>query len=170
MTSSTQTVTLTNGGNSALNISSLTITGTNAADFAEVADTCGTSVAAGANCTIGVAFTPSTASSETASVTIADNVTGSPQTASLSGSGIHDVGLSWTPSTSSGIVGYNIYRGTAPGGESSTPLNSTPVAGTTFTDESVAAGSTYYYVVTAVGSDDVQSPASGETTAVVPSS
>ena len=168
-TSSTQVVTLTNGGNTALSISSLTITGTNAADFAEVADTCGSSVAAGANCSIGVAFTPSTSNSETASLAIADNATGSPQTVSLSGSGIHNVGLLWTPSSTSGVVGYNVYRGTTPGGENSTPLNSTPTSGATFTDESVTAGATYYYVVTAVGSDGSQSPASAESSTTVPS-
>jgi hypothetical protein len=169
VTSSTQIVTLTNGGNTALSISGLTITGTNAADFAEVADTCGSSVAAGANCSIGVAFTPSTSNPETASLTIADSATGSPQTVSLSGSGIHNVGLLWTPSSTSGVVGYYVYRGTTPGGESSTPLNSTPAAGTNLTDGSVTAGSTYYYVVTAVGSDGTQSPASAESSTTVPS-
>jgi hypothetical protein len=169
ITSSAQTVTLTNGGTTALSISSLTITGTNAADFAEVADTCGSSVAAGANCTIGVAFTPSISSPETASITVADNVTGSPQTVGLSGSGMHNVNLSWTPSSTSGVVGYNIYRGSTSGGESSTPLNSAPVGATAFTDEGVTAGSTYYYIVTAVGADDAQSSASGETSTAVPS-
>jgi len=169
ITSSTQTVTLTNGGNTALNISSLTITGTNAADFADVANTCGSSVAAGANCTIAVAFTPSTCNSETASITVTDNGTGSPQTVSLSGSGMHNVNLSWTASSGSGIMGYNIYRGATSGGESSSPLNSAPVGGTGFTDEGVTAGSTYYYIVTAVGADDVQSSASGETSTTVPS-
>ena len=114
--------------------------------------------------------TPSTSSSETASISVADNVTGSPQTVSLSGSGIHNVNLSWTASTTSGVVGYNVYRGTTSGGESSTPLNSSPVSGTTFMDESVTAGSTYYYVVTAVGSDGVQSSVSGEVSVTVPSS
>jgi hypothetical protein len=168
LTSSTQIVTLTNGGSTAVSISSLTFTGTNAADFAEVADTCGSSVAAGANCSISVDFTPSTSKPETASLAIADNATGSPQTVSLTGLGIHNVDLLWTPSTTSGVVGYNVYRGTTSGGESSTPLNSTPVTGATFTDQSVTAGTTYYYVVTAVGSDDTQSPASGESSTMVP--
>jgi fibronectin type 3 domain-containing protein len=66
-------------------------------------------------------------------------------------------------------VGYNVYRGTTPGGENSTPLNSTPTSGATFTDESVTAGATYYYVVTAVGSDGSQSPASAESSTTVPS-
>jgi hypothetical protein len=168
-TSAAQTVTLTNGGATTLSITSLAITGANSADFAEIADTCGSSVAAGRNCTIGVTFTPSLASAETASVSITDNASNSPQTASLSGTGSHDVILSWTASTTSGVVGYNVYRGTTSGGESSTPLNSTPISGTTYTDESLVAGTTYYYVVTAVGSNDVQSADSGETEATVPS-
>ena len=43
-----------------------------------------------------------------------------------------------------------------------------PINGTTYVDESVAAGATYYYVVTAVGSNGAQSAASGETEATVP--
>jgi hypothetical protein len=167
-TSAAQTFTLSNTGGAALSITSIAITGANAGDFVEIADTCGSSVAAGGNCTIGVTFTPSLASNETASITITDNASGSPQTASLSGSGIHDVILSWTASGTSGIVGYNVYRGTTSGGESSAPLNSTPINGITYTDASVTAGAKYYYVVTAVGSGEVQSAASVETVAAVP--
>ncbi len=60
MTSAAQTVTLSNTGNAALSITSLTLTGTNASDF-EQTNTCGSSLAAGANCTIAVMFTPSIA-------------------------------------------------------------------------------------------------------------
>jgi titin len=88
---------------------------------------------------------------------------------SLSGTGIHDVILSWTASTTTGVVGYNVYRGTTSGGESATPLNSSPVNGTTYTDTTVQAGQTYYYVVTAVASNDVtQSADSNEVSATVP--
>ena len=49
-------------------------------------------------------------------------------------------------------------------------MNSTPVNGTTYTDETAQAGQTYYYVVTAVASDDVtQSANSNQTSATVPS-
>jgi len=86
-TSSTaQTVTLTNSGNATLSITSVAITGSNASDFAQT-NTCGSSVAAGASCTISVTFTPSASGSRTASVSISDNASGSPQAVSLSGTG-----------------------------------------------------------------------------------
>jgi hypothetical protein len=168
MCSTAQTVTLTNTGNAALSITGMAVAGSNAEDFGDPADTCGSSVAAGGNCTIGVTFTPSVAGLRTATLSITDNASGSPQAVSLSGTGTHDVILTWAASTSSGVVGYNVYRGTTSGGESSTPLNSTPIAGTTYADGSVTAGTTYYYVVKAVGSDGVESAASEETTACVP--
>ena len=56
--SSAQTVTLINSGSAALTLSSLALTGTNASDFAQT-NNCGSSVPAGANCTISVTFTPS---------------------------------------------------------------------------------------------------------------
>src|SRR5208337_657185 len=76
MTSSAQTVTLSNTGNAALSITSLALTGTNVSDFAQ-SDTCGSSLAAGANCTIAVMFTPSVTGTEAASLSIADNSSGS---------------------------------------------------------------------------------------------
>jgi trimeric autotransporter adhesin len=86
VTSSAQTLTLSNTGNAALTISGITIGGANPSDFAET-NTCGESLAAGATCTISVTFTPGSAASFAATVSVADNATGSPQTATLSGSG-----------------------------------------------------------------------------------
>jgi hypothetical protein len=169
VTSTAQTVTLSNTGNAALSITSLALTGTNASDFAQT-NTCGSSLAGGANCTIAVMFTPSVTGAEAASLSIADNASGSPQTVPLSGAGTHDVILSWTASTTPGVVGYNVYRGTTPGGPYPTQLNSLPINGTTYSDETVQAGQTYYYVVTAVASDGVtQSAYSNQTSATVPS-
>jgi len=169
MISTAQTVTLSNTGSAALSITSLALTGTNASDFAQT-NTCGSSLAAGANCTIAVMFTPSVTGTRAASLSIADNSSGSPQTVALSGAGTHDVILSWTASTTPpGVVGYNVYRGTTSGGPYPTQLNSTPVNGTTYCDETVQAGQTYYYVVTAVASNDVtQSADSIQTSASVP--
>jgi hypothetical protein len=169
-TSAAQTITLSNGGGAALNITGLAITGADAGDFAEVADTCGSSLAAGGTCTIEVTFTPSASGQRTATLSITDNASGSPQAASFTGTGSPDVILSWGASPSSGVVGYNVYRGTTSGGEISTALNSTPINGTTYVDSNVTAGTTYYYVVKSVGSNGQLSGPSDETEANVPAS
>jgi hypothetical protein len=84
--------------------------------------------------------------------------------------GSHYVVLSWTASTTPGVIGYNVYRGTTSGGPYS-KLNSSPVTGTTYTDDTVQAGATYYYVGTAVASDGVtESAYSDQASATVPSS
>ena len=169
-TSATQAVTLSNTGKETLSIASIAVTGANASDFAQT-NTCGTSVAAGANCAIAVMFTPSAAGSRTAALSITDNASGSPQTVSLTGTGtsvIHNVVLSWTASTTAGVVGYNAFRGTASSGPFS-QLNSSSISATTYTDGNVQAGQTYYYVVTAIASDDVtESADSNVASATVP--
>ncbi|MGA2986504.1 MAG: choice-of-anchor D domain-containing protein, partial [Terriglobia bacterium] len=85
-TSAPQAITVNNTGNAALSITSLALTGANASDFAQT-NTCGSSVAVGASCTISVTFKPTTSGSRTAAVTLTDNATGSPQTISLTGTG-----------------------------------------------------------------------------------
>jgi|SRR5579871_144957 len=66
------------------------------------------------------------------------------------GGGCHFISVNWTASPSAGVTGYNIYRGTSPGGESATPLNvGGPVSGTTFTDTTAVSGTTYYYFIKA---------------------
>jgi len=97
VTSAPMTVTVTNSGSATLTISSVTITGANASVFAISQNTC-TTVAANASCTIAVTFTPPAAAGYLAAVTIADNATGSPQTVSLSGTGVPSgAGISFSP-------------------------------------------------------------------------
>ena len=84
-TSAAQTVTLNNTGNAALSLTSIALTGTNPSDFAQTNNA--VSVAAGANCTISVTFTPTAERNRTAAVTLTDNATGSPQSVSLTGTG-----------------------------------------------------------------------------------
>jgi len=81
-TSAAQTMTLTNTGTAALNVTSIAAS----AQYAQT-NTCGSSVAAGANCTISVTFTPTATGSRPGTITITDNATGSPQTVSLAGTG-----------------------------------------------------------------------------------
>ncbi|HEV2175957.1 MAG TPA: FG-GAP-like repeat-containing protein [Terriglobia bacterium] len=77
-----QPVTLTNGGNAALSITSIATSG----DFGQT-NNCGTSLAAGANCTINVTFTPTGFNGRTGTLTVTDSAANSPQTASLRGTG-----------------------------------------------------------------------------------
>jgi hypothetical protein len=166
--SPTESVTVTNTGGSSVNISGITVGGSSSGDFTEN-DTCGSSLGAGANCTIVVLFTPTALGQRAATLSVADGASGSPQTVSLAGTGGHDVVLTWTASPSGGIMGYNVYRGTKSGGEGTAPLNSAPVNGATFTDANVTAGTDYYYVVTSVASDGTtESAPSAETNATVP--
>lgn len=62
------------------------------------------------------------------------------------------VNLSWRAPASDGgsaVTGYNVYRGTTPGGEGTSPV-ATNVTTTTFTDAGRVNGTAYYYTVSAV--------------------
>jgi hypothetical protein len=74
--------------------------------------------------------------------------------------GVGQVALSWNSST--GATGYEVFRGTSPGGESSTAIANP--TGTTYTDTTVTAGTTYYYYVKANNSAG-DSPPSNEVSA-----
>jgi hypothetical protein len=78
----------------------------------------------------------------------------------------HWVGLSWTASVSQ-VVGYNVYRSTTSNGNY-TKLNSALVSATTYSDQAVQSGSTYYYVTTAVDSQGNESIYSNQSAATVP--
>jgi hypothetical protein len=87
--SAAQTVTLTNSGNAALTITAIASGGTNAGDFGRTT-TCPISpstLAAGANCTLSVSFSPTASGSRTANITVTDNAGGSPRTVPLTGTG-----------------------------------------------------------------------------------
>ncbi len=85
-TSSTKMITLTNGGNGPLNITSMVISGTNFSDFSQV-NTCGAQLAAYSSCTLTAVFAPSLTGSESASLTVTDNAPDSPQVVAFSGKG-----------------------------------------------------------------------------------
>ena len=85
-TSGGKGIQLKNTGNAALTISSIVIGGTNATDFAQT-NNCPGSLAPGAQCNINVKFSPAASGARTATLTISDNATNSPQTASLTGAG-----------------------------------------------------------------------------------
>jgi uncharacterized repeat protein (TIGR03803 family) len=94
--SGVQTVTLTNAGNATLNITSVSVNG-NFFELATTPTSCpytGGTVAAGANCTIDVTFTPvgqAGLGAQTGTISITDNAAGSPQPIILSGTGIDNM-------------------------------------------------------------------------------
>jgi Abnormal spindle-like microcephaly-assoc'd, ASPM-SPD-2-Hydin len=133
-------------------------------------------ILAGKSLPYTVTFAPEAAGASQGSVSFISNAANSPTTESFSGTGSQTqstnptvqptVQLSWNPSTSS-IIGYNTYRSSQSGGPY-TKLDSSPGAAPSYTDSTVQAGQTYYYVVTSVDSDSVESAYSNQATAVVP--
>ena len=81
-TSPVQSVLLSNYGTTTLSIAGIAATN----NFSET-DTCGSSLAAGASCTISVTFTPSVQGNLSGTLSITDDAAGSPQTVSFSGTG-----------------------------------------------------------------------------------
>ena len=83
----------------------------------------------------------------------------------------HTATLTWAASTggsdSNPVSGYNVYRGTVPGGPY-TKINTALEAATAYADSTVASGTTYYYVVTAVDSAGMESAYSNEAGAAIP--
>jgi hypothetical protein len=88
--SAAQPVTLTNTGTANLTISTVTVGGTNASDFATSADTCtGATVTPNNTCTVRVTFTsPANTGTYSGTLTFTDNASNSPQTVSLTGTGL----------------------------------------------------------------------------------
>jgi hypothetical protein len=78
-----QSVTVMNNGNAPLSITSVT---TSATDFGTL-NACGSTVAAGSSCAIGVFFDPTASGARSGTLTINDNSLGSPHIVALSGTG-----------------------------------------------------------------------------------
>ncbi|HKR28828.1 MAG TPA: hypothetical protein VJT08_00025 [Terriglobales bacterium] len=79
----------------------------------------------------------------------------------------HSVELKWDASESSGVQTYRIYRGSQSGGPY-TMIGRTSAETRTFSDTNVQSGNTYFYVVTAVREDMIESSYSNEARALVP--
>jgi sugar lactone lactonase YvrE len=124
-TSAALTATLSNTGNAALAISGITLAGTNPTDFAIVtgSNACNTTLAAGASCSIYVTFTPASAANFSATLTVADNAAGSPQTAALTGTGTAVVVPTYT------VASPTPAQTVQPGGAATYTINVTPVNG-----------------------------------------
>lgn len=160
-------VVLTNSGNTLITISQATVAGEG---FSIGGSNLPSTLTAGQTASFSVSFAPSRPGAAAGSISFVSNALNSPAAESLSGTGMnaHSVSLSWSPSTSGHLIGYNIYCSTLSHGPY-TRLNPTPVAVTTYTDTTVQAGQTYYYVTSAVDSQHVESAFSNQVEARVPS-
>jgi len=115
----------------------------------------------------GLYTAPGTAGNYTVKATsVADNTKSASATVTVSTAVQHTATLTWTASTSS-VSGYNVYRGTVSGGPY-TQINTALEAATSYVDNTVQSGTTYFYVVTSVDSSGGQSAYSNQATAVVP--
>ncbi len=167
-TSSTaQAVTITNTGNSNVTISQITASG---AGFLLAGGSTPVTLSPAQSFTLNVQFSPTVSGSVNGNISIVSNAIGSPANVSLLGTGVtlvqHSVALNWSASTST-VSGYNVYRTTV-SGSSYTKINSSLVAGLTYTDSTVVSGTTYYYVATAMDSGGNESAYSNEASAPIP--
>ena len=166
----TQNLRIANVGAGTLTVSQLNFTGDNV--FAVNGATFPLSIASGNSASVPIAFVPTASGSFTGSLTASSNANNSSSTVALSGTAAssasaHSVALNWNASTSS-VMGYFVYRGTASGGPYSR-LIATADPATTYTDTSVQSGATYYYVVTSVNGSGQESAFSNQASAVIPS-
>ncbi len=116
-----------------------------------------------------ISGTPTTAGTSSFTVQVSDSQS-PPATASAPLSitvNAHSVFLSWDASSSQDVIGYNAYRGTSSGGPY-TKLNSSLIPSTSYTDQTVQSGYTYYYVTTAIDSQGLESAYSNQAVATLP--
>ena len=109
---------------------------------------------------------PSAASAE-ASAATSPGAAPAPVDLTATAAGSSEVDLSWGAPVAPfalPLVGYDVYQGTGPGGESATPVNSAPVAANSYAVTDLNSATTYYFEVTAVYRSG-QSPASPEASA-----
>lgn len=109
-TTAPQTLSIKNSGDAQMNISAITLAGTDAARFAISSKTCGATLAAGATCTVSVTFTPNAAGVFNATLHMADDALSNPHDANLTGTatvpGVQTTPTSLTfPSQQDGTLG-----------------------------------------------------------------
>ncbi|HTF66437.1 MAG TPA: choice-of-anchor D domain-containing protein [Edaphobacter sp.] len=144
--SSVQAITLTNTGTAALSISSIAANG----DFSQT-NTCGGTLPVNATCQVSIVFTPTSIGQRTGKLTVSDNATGSPQTVTLSGTGVVQAltlgvgtGGSTTTTVASGQAAtYNLSLSGSPGFSGGSKGSSQPVS------PAVTPSGTYALTVTA---------------------
>lgn len=169
-TTDTLQATFHNTGNSDATISSISVTGKG---FGLVGSGSSATLAPGQTLTLNVSFDPATVGNGSGALTVVSNASTKQIGIPLSGDGVtanqsskHSVALAWDASSGS-IVGYYIYRSSKPSGPYAR-VNSSSTPSLSYADSSVSNGQTYYYVVTAVNSSNIESTDSNTASATIP--
>lgn len=165
--SSTQSVTLLNTGNSNVSVQQVNASGTG---FTASNSGLPVTLSSGQSVAVNVVFAPPSPGPASGNLSVASTASNSPGV-QLNGTGMqqnvtHSAALTWDPSASA-VAGYNVYRSTQ-SGTAYAKLTPSADASTTYTDTTVQSGTTYYYVVTAVDSAGNESSFSNEAKAVIP--
>jgi hypothetical protein len=165
-----QQVTLKNAGNASAEISNVSLSGSG---YTLGGLTSKVVLAPDQSATLTVEFDPKAAGNLPGKVTISSNAANSLLVIQLSGAGAqegqqHSVALNWDESTSQ-VMGYFVYRSSKLSGPYA-KLNPEASPETSYTDSSVLSGQTYFYVVTSVNSENIESAYSKQVSVTVPSS
>ncbi len=142
------TVTAASTNNSAFSVSGLSLPVT---------------IPSGQSAPFTITFSPQTAGAANATLSITSNAQPTTTTEALTGTGTaaptHSVNLSWTASTTTDVVSYNVYRAvyssSACGAFSK--INPAPDTTTLYADNTVASSTAYCYATTAVDSSNTES-------------
>ena len=128
--SGTQSTELSNTGSLPLKVSSIAINGTNSSEFKIASGTTcptgGGTVGVSGSCNVNVLFAPTSTGAKSATLSFSDNVSGSPQSVSLSGTGISSPSLTVAPTN----VGFQAQTLKMPSAASTVTLSNpgtTPV-------------------------------------------
>jgi len=159
---------VTNAGNSSVTIARSAVAGSGFS----VSGLSALTLQPGQSDSVPVVFAPTSTGSVSGNISI--STSSATASVALSGSGIvasstHTVSLSWVASTSTGMAGYYVERGTVSGGPYQI-LNSSPETGTSYVDSTVQDGKEYFYVVVSVSTGGQESQPSGQVSATIPSS
>jgi hypothetical protein len=122
-------------------------------EFDEIAATVDVSAGASGSATVTAQIADSAdgASAVQASTSVSVTVPPAAPNSLSATPGDGSVTLNWADGDPT-ATGYNVYVGTAAGQESSTPANSSPIEGTTYTVNGLGDGTTYFFHVVAVNS------------------
>ncbi|MGA2003306.1 MAG: choice-of-anchor D domain-containing protein [Terriglobales bacterium] len=125
---------------------------------------------AGTSIQVTIQFTPNSSGTVNAQAQFISNAEDSPTDEQLTGTGVasgsHYVDLTWN-SEGGDVAGYNIFRGTVSGGPYE-QINGSLDTSTSYTDNTVVGGASYYYVATAVNTEGQQSGYSNQIEVTIP--